>query len=225
MFGLKIKKIDIIFMLIAGIIVMAVIFFANMKAKKIIFDEHHPGDQKILKPIEGDFVIGQSTAPVEVVFYGDFTCYHCMRFVKENFERLRDKYIFTGKVQFIFRPVVSSKRTLFGSKFLFCDKRDDNDNADIFWNMFENKWMLKNDYLNALLQLARKKSWSTSEHFQQCVSSKEIEENLRELYQNTVVRLKIHGTPHLFINQKPASADKTMFYLIDKEYKYIMKNK
>ncbi len=156
MFGLKLKRKDIIHMLIIGIIAMIVIFIAGMRARMIIVDDYHPDNQETLKPVEGDFTIGDLSALVQVVFYGDFACYHCMRFIKENFDRLRDEYILTGKALFIFRPVITSKRTMFGAKFLFCDKRDDDVNADIFQNMFNNRWMLKGDFLNALLSLVEK---------------------------------------------------------------------
>ncbi len=43
------------------------------------------------------------------------------------------------------------------------------------------------------------------------------------LYENTVLKLNIHKTPYLFINQRPVDTDRTMFYMIDKEYKYLNK--
>ena len=122
-------------------------------SKMVVVDEHNPKAQKVLEPIEGDFIIGDKNAPVEVVFYGDFTCHHCMRFMKDNFFKLRDEYIFTKKVKFIFRPVITLKRSLYGAKFLFCDKRNDDLNADILWKMFDKKWMMSDDYINSLANL------------------------------------------------------------------------
>ena len=225
MFGMKFKIRDFVYMFLAGLFVMFVfgIVAYSTSSEKIVIDEHHKEAQKVLDPIDGDFTIGDKDALVQVVFYGDFSCHHCMRFIHENFEKLRDNYIFAGKVQFIFRPVITLKRSLYGSKFLFCDKRSDEDNADIFYGMFENKWMMKQDYLNGLLTLATKKNWTTTEHFQQCVSSKQMEKNLHKLYQETVEKLQIHSTPHVFINYKPTNADKSIFDYIDKEYNYLKK--
>ena len=212
-------------MFLAGLFVVCVfgIVAYSTSSEKVVIDEHHKEAQAVLNPVEDDFKIGSDDALVKVVFYGDFACHHCMRFIHENFEKLRDNYIFAGKVQFVFRPVITLKKSLFGSKFLFCDKRSDDENAEIFYTMFENKWMMKQDYLNALLDLVKRKDWATAEHFQQCVSSKKIEKILYNFYKEKVEKLQIHSTPHLFINYKPSNADKSMFEYIDKEYNYLKK--
>ncbi len=50
-----------------------------------------------------DFVLGEQNAPVTVVEYGDFQCPFCGKFFKDTEPVLRDKYIKTGKVKFIYR--------------------------------------------------------------------------------------------------------------------------
>ena len=226
MFGLKIHLKDMIYMAIAGVFVLIVVAVVNYGSKKkIVFDEKHPKAQQSLKPINGDFTIGKADAPIQMVFYGDYACHHCMRFVGKNFEKLRDKYIVPGKVLFIFRPVISLKRSLYGSKFLFCDQRSDGENADIFFNMFENKWMMKEDYLNALIKLAIQRNWSTKKHFLQCMNSKEVEKNLHHIYETTIKKLNIHETPHVFINQRPVTADESIFAMLDREYRLLEKQK
>ena len=227
MLGLKWKLKDFLYMFLGGLFVVvfvAIVYYA-MDDKMVVVDEHNPEAQKILNPVEGDFVIGDKNAPVDVVFYGDFTCHHCMRFMKDNFFKLRDEYIFTKKIRFIFRPVITLKRSLYGSKFLFCDKRTDDLNAEILWKMFDKKWMMSNDYINSLARLVDKEHWTTKEHFVACTNSKEIQKQLHDMYINTIKPLNIHETPHVFVNKLPTMADKTIFALIDKEYKYAIKNK
>ena len=218
----KIRLKDMIYMAIAGVFILIVVAVINYgMTDKIVFDEKHPQAQQSLQPINGDFKIGNDNAPVQLVFYGDYACHHCMRFISKNFEKLRDKYIIPGKVLFIFRPVISLKRSLYGSKFLFCDKRADGENADIFFHIFENKWMMKDDYLNALMKLAVQRNWSTKEHFLNCINSKEIEKNLHHMYETTVKKLNIHETPHIFINQRPVTADESIFAMLDREYRLL----
>ena len=72
---------------------------------------------------ESDFTIGNPNAPVKMVFYGDFSCYHCIRFVHENFEKIKKYFIDTGKLLLVFRPVISTPATLMGAQYLFCEKR------------------------------------------------------------------------------------------------------
>ena len=225
MLGLKWTLKDFFYMFLGGlfVVVFSTIVIYATDSKMVVVDEHNPKAQKVLEPIEGDFIIGDKNALIEVVFYGDFTCHHCMRFMKDNFFKLRDEYIFTKKVKFIFRPVITLKRSLYGAKFLFCDKRNDDLNADILWKMFDKKWMMSDDYINSLANLVKKENWTTVEHFVDCTNSKDIQDNLYKMYKQTVEPLNIHETPHVFVNKMPTMADKTIFKIIDKEYKRLKK--
>ncbi len=51
----------------------------------------------------GDFVLGEANAPVTIVEYGDFQCPFCGKFFKDTEPTLRENYIKTGKVKFIYR--------------------------------------------------------------------------------------------------------------------------
>ncbi|MFH1393043.1 MAG: DsbA family protein [Patescibacteria group bacterium] len=50
-----------------------------------------------------DFILGDQNAPVTVITYSDFQCPFCSKFFKEVESELREKYIKTGKVRFIYR--------------------------------------------------------------------------------------------------------------------------
>lgn len=50
-----------------------------------------------------DFVLGDQNAPVTMIEYGDFQCPFCSKFFKETESVLREKYIKTGKVKFVYR--------------------------------------------------------------------------------------------------------------------------
>jgi protein-disulfide isomerase len=56
-----------------------------------------------VNPVLTDVVMGQATAPVEIVEYASFTCPHCRDFYKQDFPRLKASYIDTGKVKYIYR--------------------------------------------------------------------------------------------------------------------------
>jgi protein-disulfide isomerase len=48
-------------------------------------------------------LIGDPEAPVSVVEFADYQCPHCRDFHNENFPRLLEAYIYTGKVRFEYR--------------------------------------------------------------------------------------------------------------------------
>src|SRR5271165_3786716 len=51
----------------------------------------------------GDQVLGADNAPVTIVEYASMTCPHCAQFQAKTFPKLKERYIDTGKVRFIFR--------------------------------------------------------------------------------------------------------------------------
>lgn len=51
----------------------------------------------------GDFVLGNQNAPVTIIEYADFQCPYCGNFFKNVEPILRENYIKTGKVKFIYR--------------------------------------------------------------------------------------------------------------------------
>ncbi len=46
---------------------------------------------------------GSHAAPVVLIEYSDFTCGYCVKFFRETWPRLREKYVDTGKVRFVYR--------------------------------------------------------------------------------------------------------------------------
>ena len=50
-----------------------------------------------------DKSLGEENAPVVVVEYGDFQCPACQRFFAGAVRQLKDEYVQTGKVRFVFR--------------------------------------------------------------------------------------------------------------------------
>ena len=50
-----------------------------------------------------DKVLGDADAPVTIVEYASFTCPHCANFHTETMPALKERYIDTGQVRFVFR--------------------------------------------------------------------------------------------------------------------------
>lgn len=60
------------------------------------------------KTFEGDFTdddpfLGDANAQVTIVEWSDFECPFCSRFAQNTFSQIKEKYIDTGKVKFVYR--------------------------------------------------------------------------------------------------------------------------
>ena len=64
--------------------------------------------------------LGAEDAPVTVIEYASFTCPHCRDFHANTFEQLREDYIDTGDVRWIYREVYFDRFGLWASMLARC---------------------------------------------------------------------------------------------------------
>ena len=67
-----------------------------------------------------DMAQGAEDAPVTIIEYGSFTCPHCAAFHADQYQRLKEDYIDTGKVRFVFREVYFDRFGLWASMIARC---------------------------------------------------------------------------------------------------------
>ncbi|MEL7175191.1 MAG: DsbA family protein [Pseudomonadota bacterium] len=67
-----------------------------------------------------EMTLGQADAPVTVIEYASYTCPHCATFHEGPFKQLKEEYIDTGKVQFIYREVYFDRFGLWASMVARC---------------------------------------------------------------------------------------------------------
>lgn len=64
-------------------------------------DQPEPSTDRLWQP-DGR-TRGNPKAPVTLIEYSDFTCGYCVKFFRETWPRLREKYVETGKVRLLYR--------------------------------------------------------------------------------------------------------------------------
>lgn len=67
-----------------------------------------------------DMIIGNPDATVEVIEYASFTCPHCATFHIGAFKQLKEEFIDTGKIKFIYREVYFDRFSLWASLIARC---------------------------------------------------------------------------------------------------------
>lgn len=216
---MKISKKDYIILSIGLVFILTVNYIVRsgmIKTEKAIKIDKNIEKQELAIE-KNDLVFGSNEAPITMFFYGDFSCHHCIRFIHENFAKLREKYISTGKVKFIFRPIISTRGTLSGIQYLFCEKRTSNINMEIFFQLFESKFVFKKDFINELFKIVNKNYWTNKDIFLKCLNSAELQQSIVERHKHYINDLEIQGTPVVVINNKSVKADRTIFKAINKE--------
>jgi protein-disulfide isomerase len=69
-------------------------------------------------PVGPDRVMGRPEAPVLVEEFASLTCSSCGRFANEVFPAFKTRYIDTGKVRFLLRPVLTQPQNVAAAGFL-----------------------------------------------------------------------------------------------------------
>ncbi len=96
--------------LIAGVLISgAVIYNAGLKGaapsgnQPANISNPNPSPEVSLKLNSEDVILGDAGAPVTVIEYGDFQCPFCGRFFSQTEPLLKENYVRTGKVRFVYR--------------------------------------------------------------------------------------------------------------------------
>ena len=100
-------------------------------------------------------VLGDPAAPVEIVAYESLTCPHCAAFHAETYDALKERYIDTGKVRFVYRDFPLDGTALRASMLARCTAPEQ------YFGMLEilfrsqQNWARSHDAVGALSQIGR----------------------------------------------------------------------
>jgi len=166
--------------------------------------------------VEGSYFQGSENAPVEIVSFSDFQCHFCAKFSLETFLQIREEYIKTGKVKFIFRhlPLGFHQMAEPAALAAMCAGKQGK-----FWEyhdqLFENQGRLNNQYFRTL---AEELGLDVVE-FNSCLNSKEDLQQIR-LDLQAARESGISGTPSFLVN-----GEKLVGALSFSEFKEVIEGK
>lgn len=158
--------------------------------------------QIVLSP--DDRTIGNPKAPITMLEYAAPTCPHCARFATTVMPRIRQEYIDTGKVFYVFRtfPLSATDGAVEGIARLCLP-------ADKYFQfldlMFRNqpKWdpdgYQISDVGGAVKQMARLMG-VTPEQADRCMTDPKEQQRINQVSQDAINRYNIAGTPTFVIN-------------------------
>lgn len=187
----------------AGIIIaIAVMYSVNSPSVKNTSKNETAAIGAIPAITSTDFVLGDQNAPVTVVEYGDFQCPFCGKFFRDTESVLRENYVKTGKIKFIWRDFAFLGQESFWAAnaarcagdqgkfweyhdYIFNNQQGENQGAF-------SKTNLKN--FASALSLDKEK-------FNACLDSNKYDETVKKDSKDGA-DAGVQGTPAIFINDK-----------------------
>ncbi len=147
----------------------------------------------------GDMALGDPNAPNTIIEYASMTCSHCAAFHEETYPALKEKYIDTGKVYFIFREYPLDALATAAFMLARCGPKERYfPLVDLMFNR-QAEWAFTDNPKQALLTFVRQAGF-TEESFNACLSNREIQDGVLAVKTRASNDFGISSTPTFFIN-------------------------
>lgn len=160
----------------------------------------------------GDLVYGSADAPIEIIEYASLTCPHCATFANTVFPQVKEKYIDTGKVRFVYRNFIMNRVDLAASTIARCG--DDENTKKVMKALFEKQdaWLRAENPMDGLAGMMRRLGMSRTK-FDRCMSNTEMHKALVQMTQDGQSRYNVAATPTIIVNG--AKVDRPMWEDVD----------
>jgi protein-disulfide isomerase len=168
----------------------------------------------------GDIVLGSPDAPVTIVEYASMTCPHCAQFQAKTFPKLKERYIDTGKVRYIFREFPLDPLAAGAFMLARCADKDKYLSIiDLFFGT-QREWVVPNP-LQPLFNIAKQAGYN-EETFNACLKNQQILDGIQNVRDHAAKVLNVESTPTFFINGKRVVGDVSIEEM-EKEIKPFLK--
>lgn len=152
-----------------------------------------------IKPVLGRRAVGDPNAPVKIQEFFSLTCNHCANFHKGTYQALKEKFIDTGKVYFVYEEFPLNGPALYGSMIARCLPKERYEGfVDLLFRT-QDKWAFGGDFKGALQQDAKLAGMS-DEEFDACFNNKNLQKSIGENIKEASDIWKISATPSFIIN-------------------------
>ena len=156
----------------------------------------------------GDIVLGQANAPVTMIEYASVMCPHCAEFHEKIWPRLKQNYIDTGKLRFMFREFATEPREFAYAGFMIarCVGTTPQKYYDMLGVLFEQQRPIfeaarANTGREKLLEIARTAGLS-EDQFNACVTDPAAIDRIHKVEEAGMTQFKIQGTPTIILDNE-----------------------
>lgn len=164
------------------------------------------GRMLLNQKLPNDIVFGDENAKITLTEYASLSCSHCRDFYMTVFGKLKENYIDTGKVRFIYRHYPLNINALRGAQLLQCGVTDAEKQKVFLGAMFQSQpeWAYKEDEKDIIAKLKSiaKIGGIDDSKFEACAKDKKLEDELLRQQLLTQKALGVSATPTLYIGTK-----------------------
>jgi len=175
-------------------------------------DTPEPDQAELAKPgPDGDVVLGSDQAPVTIIEYASMTCPHCAHFSETTFPELKQRYIDTGKVRFIFREFPLDALAAAGFMLARCAGKDKF--MPIVETLFakQGEWAVRDGKVavEKMREIAKQFGFS-EQSFNECLANQKVLDGIQAVRDHAVEKLGVGSTPTFFVNGKKLVGDQSI---------------
>ncbi|MCH2546136.1 MAG: DsbA family protein [Alphaproteobacteria bacterium] len=147
----------------------------------------------------GDHILGNKDAAVRIIEYASLTCPHCRAYHMETFPLIKEHYIDTGKVAFVYRHFPFNPPALHGAALAECAGDEQFFKYINVLMKTQDKWAFSSDYMDSLRNIAAVGGMS-SEAFDACMDDTAKQDAIAQDMAVSAKQLTINSTPTTFVN-------------------------
>ena len=168
-------------------------------------------ESSVLNLTEDDFIIGNNNAPITIIEYASMSCSHCANFHNNTLPDLKNEYIDTGKVKYVFRDFPYNYPALLGSMVMRCipsEVRYEYMNA---LYKLQNRWVVRENAITRQeLYKIMQTGGMTKESFDTCLIDVDLENKILQEVIAAQSEFNIRSTPSFLINGELLEGDKSI---------------
>lgn len=149
-----------------------------------------------------EMVQGNPDSAVEVIEYASYTCPHCAAFHANQYQDLKENYIDTGLIRFVYREVYFDQPGLWASMIARCGGEDRFFGISNLLYESQQDWARAGDgaAVAAALRNIGKVAGITDEELDACMSDGDNAQELLAWYRVNAELDEVQGTPSFVIN-------------------------
>jgi protein-disulfide isomerase len=169
---------------------------------RLIADASAQSAADVAKPVSlPDMALGPADAKVVIAEYASMTCPHCAAFNANVFPKLKEEYIDTGKIRYVFREFPLDIKAAAGSMLSRCIAKGDPAKyfavTDLLFRS-QNDWVVKNT-TETLMRIGKQAGLS-QDAVEACLKDQGLLDKIAADQKYAAEVLKVDSTPTFFIN-------------------------